>query len=380
MSGLLRDLTASYVLEWGMLCVILAVGCHTCYTDIHWRRIPNWATWGLLALGLLAQGGFWLMGQVQPEQTAVVLGVGLGIAFLLFVYGFWAPGDAKLFWAMLVALPPTLYRPRPWLAFEASPWALLLNALVLNFAAMGVYALVQRVRGRHGAAAAGRLGWRRLAQLALEIGGMAGLVMGVGAYVVGAPLTFAQAAVAVVVAYLVVDRLVPGDYRLVLAAPGLLWGVYVAWETQAWAVLLLLWAFGWLCHAVHDALAQRYRHFFRQVLPVEALEAGMTPCMSICGQGTRGGQMRYLCTEEVGEDVEEVLCYPGRPLSASKAQQLRTLGAQGLFAAFDSRIHVETSMPFAPSIVVATAVTALLGGSLVRPIGQLVGAAARALQ
>ncbi|MEW6756482.1 MAG: hypothetical protein AB1505_36745, partial [Candidatus Latescibacterota bacterium] len=107
---------------------------------------------------------------------------------------------------MLVALPPTLYRPRALLVFEASTWALLLNALVVNFAAMVVYAVVQRVRGRHGGTAAGWLSRARLLDLTLGIGGVAGLVMGVGAYLTERPLTFTEAAVAVVVAYLVVDR------------------------------------------------------------------------------------------------------------------------------------------------------------------------------
>ncbi|MEW6755970.1 MAG: hypothetical protein AB1505_34070, partial [Candidatus Latescibacterota bacterium] len=145
-------------------------------------------------------------------------------------------------------------------------------------------------------------------------------------------------------------------------------------------ILLLLLPFGWSCHAVHEMLARRYRHFFRQVLPVAALEAGMMPCVAVCARGTSGAGTRYFCAEQIGEDVEEVLCYPGRPLSAPKAQQLREMASRGLFDAFGRRMSVETSMPFTPAIVVATALTALLGGSLVRPIGQLVGMAVAAFR
>jgi len=52
MEGLIRDLSAEYLLEWSLLCAILTVGCHTAYTDIHWRQIGNWSTWGLLVLGV----------------------------------------------------------------------------------------------------------------------------------------------------------------------------------------------------------------------------------------------------------------------------------------------------------------------------------------
>ena len=48
----------------------------------------------------------------------------------LTLFGFWAPGDAKLFLAAVAALPPSLCPSPELLAPQATPFALILNTLI----------------------------------------------------------------------------------------------------------------------------------------------------------------------------------------------------------------------------------------------------------
>ena len=130
MEALLNDVGRVFLLELTMACAIAIAGCYTTYTDIHFRHIPNWASWGLLAVGFIGQGLFWLWGAVELAQAVPVFLVGFAVSYVLYIYGFWAPGDAKLFWAVVLVLPPTFFPSTSLSSFNAPIWALLLNTLV----------------------------------------------------------------------------------------------------------------------------------------------------------------------------------------------------------------------------------------------------------
>ena len=132
MEALLNDFSRVFLLELTMACAIAISGCYTTYTDIHFRQIPNGASWGLVAVGLIGQGLFYVWGAVELNQAALVFLVGFAVSYVLYIYGFWAAGDAKLFWAFVLVLPPTLFPSTSLSSFNAPIWALLLNALVLT--------------------------------------------------------------------------------------------------------------------------------------------------------------------------------------------------------------------------------------------------------
>lgn len=58
MEALLNDFSLVFLLELVMVCALTVCGCYTTYTDIHFRQIPNRASWGLVAVGVVAQGLF----------------------------------------------------------------------------------------------------------------------------------------------------------------------------------------------------------------------------------------------------------------------------------------------------------------------------------
>ena len=73
---------------------LLALLALCLYTDIRWKKIPNWATLPAVALGLGLNGiaGGW----VGLRDSAIGLGVGFGALFLLFALGWMGGGDVKL--------------------------------------------------------------------------------------------------------------------------------------------------------------------------------------------------------------------------------------------------------------------------------------------
>jgi hypothetical protein len=389
MEALLNSIDQVFLLELLMLSAIMAVGCYTSYTDIHFREISNLASWGLLGLGLAGQLGFWALGKTGPVQIGATFLGGFGICYLLYRYGFWAPGDAKLFWAMVVALPPTLFGPAWWsknmplastfvsqvfLSFDAPLWALLINTILINLLILvGVFLWQRGIQQRSFARAERARGNARLwLRAGLELAGLSGLVLGSSTLVLSYTLTFTEAIVAVMILYLITERLNNQDHSLLLVLPGLVLGIYTSsWAPQTWPIYLVLWLAAWAIQSVYMRLRVYTRQMFIQLLPVHALQQGMVPRLAICRAPLAGPSTQtYVCTEEVSE-AQEVVCQPGRPLSAGKAKQLHEMAARGLFKNFGDRLEVELALPFAPALSLGVAVTAVIGGSLIRLVTAL---------
>lgn len=309
MEGMIADLDRVSLLELVMLCAIMAVGVHASYTDIRWREIANGATWGLLAVGVLGQLGFWMMGETELEQVVLIVGAGFGVAYLLYAYGFWAPGDAKLFWGVVVALPPTLFPPGPFFSFDAPLWAVLVNALLVNLVVVVLRVAVRRVRGvpawpeRAAGEPREAVGWP---VHGLRLAGASGLTMGLG-LVLAEPLTFVEAAVTVTVGYLLLDRFLGRRYQTAVTAPGVVVGGYACWSAGGWTVFLSLWLLSWVVHSAHAVVLRR--------------------------DATAVGQAR-------GVEPEP--------------------GARG--------DRPEVSVPFAPAIAAAAVLAVLLGSSVIQPL------------
>ena len=388
MEALLNSIDQVFLLELLMLSAIMAVGCYTSYTDIHSREISNLASWGLLGLGLVGQLGFWALGKTGPVQIGATLLGGFGICYLLYRYGFWAPGDAKLFWAMVVTLPPTLFGPAWWsknmpltssfisqvfYSFEAPVWGFLINAILFNLLFLAALLLWQRVVQHQRFVVEKKVGPpRQWLRSGVELAGLSGLVLGFSALGLQHTLNFIEAMVAVLALYLIIERLVKEDYALILVLPGLVLGVYTfSVAPQTWPIYLALWMVVWAIQLVYVRLRTYTRQAFIQLLPIQSLQQGMVPRLAICRVpvGDSGNPI-YISTEQVAE-AQEVVCHPGRPLSERKAQQLQEMAGKGLFKDFGDRLEVELALPFAPSLIVGVGITVVLGGSLIRPVSAL---------
>ena len=192
-----------------------------------------------------------------------------------------------------------------------------------------------------------------------------GLVLGLGAFLRGAALTFVEVVVAVLVLYLLVDRFVSRRYRLTLALPGLILGGYTALASGEWPIYLTLWVVCWAVFFLYQLIRGVVPRFFVQALPIPALREGMVPRVAIYA-----AHGEYRCGTEVGPGPD-VLCYAGRPLTKGQVRTLHEESTRGSFAPFGHALEVELAIPFAPIIAVAGVLTVVLGGSLINPLIEL---------
>ena len=372
LSGLWRDFGGVFALELAMLCLLMVAGLYVVYTDLRFRDIPNGAVWLLLGAGVLGQLWLWQIGEVELAQVGLVLAVGLAVGGALFLYGFWAPGDAKLFWATAVAFPPTLCVSTGLLSLSTPIWALLINAVLLNFLFLLGSVLL---RGQRRRAQPGQ--WpapKELLLLARDTAGLTGLVAGAGALALGQTLEFASSAVVVLVVFLAWDRLVPAEHRLALSLPGLALGAYSAMAPDSWLAVISLWALTWTIVGLHRLIRAWFGAALVQSLPVEALQEGMVPAAAICAAPSADRlDGAYVCVVNA-RGRQHCFCRPGVQLSSKDVLRLRDMDARGDFARFGGRLPVESPMPFAPFLVVSVVLTAVLAGSVFQPLLRLVRA------
>lgn len=373
MDMLLNEIDAVFLLEWGLLCSIMVIASYTTYTDISHREIPNAATWLLLGLGLIGQMGLWALGEVTLVQIGLSFLLGFVVGYVLFMYGFWGAGDAKLYWAMVAAIPSTLFGgqwPTASLAFfslDVPIWALLVNTILTNTVFLVVLLVIHKPTKSIEAAASEQGkglsgGWLRSG---IEAAGVSGLVLG-GTTLVGGTLTLAEAIVVGAVLYLIHEDRTKAANRVILIVPGLVIGVYSAISTGDYLIYLVLWAALWGIRTVYVHIHGREYQKFVQPVSIDALQPGMVLHPSIY-EVPAEGRVEVVSFGEPGSEARELIGRTGKPLTVRKVRQLKALQEQGMFRAWDDQLEVELSLPFAPILMVGVGLTLIWAGSVVGP-------------
>lgn len=96
--------------EYYIIFLALIFCGYACYTDIKTQKIRNICSFGLLYVGVLSQLMAWFLGTTIPLYiTGLFFGSGI-VAFALYWFGIFSPGDSKLFWGLCLILPPPLFR------------------------------------------------------------------------------------------------------------------------------------------------------------------------------------------------------------------------------------------------------------------------------
>ena len=373
MDMLLNEVDPVFLLEWALLCSIMVVASYTTYTDISHREIPNSAIWTLLGLGLMGQMGLWVLGEVALVQIGLSFVLGFAVGYLLFMYGFWGAGDAKLYWAMVAAIPSTLFGPK-WptfsLAFfslDTPIWALLVNTILTNTVFLIVLLVIHRPAKPIKIPASDNekgmsWGWVRSG---VEAAGLSGLVLG-GTTLVGGTLTLAEAIVVGAVLYLIHEDLTTAPNRIILVVPGLVIGIFSAIGTGDYLIYLVLWAVLWGIRNVYVYIYSLEYQKFVQPVSIDALQPGMVLHQSIY-EAPEKDRVEVVSFGEQSRDTQELIGRTGKPLTIRKVRQLKGLQRKGLFREWDDQLEVELSLPFAPVLMVGVGLTLIWAGSIVRP-------------
>lgn len=96
-----------------IIIVLVASSIYACYTDFKYKKIKNIVSLGLVGFGIFNHVIHFLFGGIVAKEnlaTSVILIIsGCLVGVLLYVFGVWSAGDAKLFWGFTVAAPPMLF-------------------------------------------------------------------------------------------------------------------------------------------------------------------------------------------------------------------------------------------------------------------------------
>ena len=96
-----------------IIAVLIACSIYACYTDFKYRKIKNMISLGLVGFGIFNHIIYFSFGGIVAKEnliTSVILIIGgCLLGMVLYVFGIWSAGDAKLFWGFSVAAPPMLF-------------------------------------------------------------------------------------------------------------------------------------------------------------------------------------------------------------------------------------------------------------------------------
>ncbi|MCY4606947.1 MAG: prepilin peptidase [Gemmatimonadetes bacterium] len=373
MDVLLNEIDAAFLLEWALLCSIMVVASYTTYTDISHREIPNSATWILLGLGLTGQMGLWVLGEVTLVQIGLSFVLGFAVGYLLFMYGFWGAGDAKLYWAMVAAIPSTLFGGKwPTFSFaffslDTPLWALLVNTILTNTVFLVALLVIHKPAKPVKTPASDNekgMSWEWV-RSGIEAAGVSGLVLG-GTTLVGATLTLAEAIVVGAVLYLLHEDRTKVSQRVIWVVPGLVIGLFSAIGTGDYLIYLVLWAVLWGIRTVYVYIHSLEYQKFVQPVAIDALQPGMVLHQSIY-EAPEKDRVEVVSFGKQSRDTQELIGRTGKPLTIRKVRQLKELQKKGLFREWDDQVEVELSLPFAPILMVGVSLTLIWAGSIVRP-------------
>ena len=345
-----------FLVELVMLSAVLTVGLYTSYTDLKLRRVPNRYTFALLAIGLAGQLTMILLDVTSLSRVVALLLTALAIAFGLTLLGFWSPGDAKLYWAAALALPPTLCPSTDPFSLQAAPVALVVNALLGYLLVLLLVPVWQRAWQQ--APEQDRPEGRPWLLAAWGLAGLLGWALSLAWLVLERPLSYLEMLGALVIGYRLLERGLEVRYWPVVLVPGLVALLYLGQATGGWQAYVLMWGAVWLLELAYGQVRHRYSRAFVQSFPVGLLQAGAIPRQALFAAGA--------------EAEEAPVCEAGRPLTEQQVRRVQKLAREGRLSG-GGVVEVEQSMPFVPFITGGVVVTAFFAGNLVPPLIEWVG-------
>ena len=343
-----------FLTEVVMLAALLSAGLYLSHTDLSIRMVPNKWTFGLLLIGIVGQVVMISLDVILLKSVVAILLTALAIAFALTLFGFWAPGDAKFFWAAVVALPPTLCPIDDPFSLQATPMALILNALACYLVVLLLVPFWQK-QWRFGRSE-DEADKPRLLTAAMGLAGLTGLTLGFSVLIMERPLSYLEAFGGVMIGYRLMERLIKVEHWPLFIVPGGVAFLYVGYTSTAWQEYVLLLAIASAAEVVYLCVRRWYSRAYVQLFPLRYLRAGAILRKRLQFTGPNG---------------REVMCEAGRPLTEKQAMGLQSalVGEATLGAA---TVEVEQAIPFVPVITGAAVITAFFAGNLVPPLVTLV--------
>ncbi|MCE2416492.1 hypothetical protein J4G07_21135 [Candidatus Poribacteria bacterium] len=369
--------------------IFLALGfCgYASYTDLKTQKIRNFCSLGLLYVGTLSQLMAWYLGTTTPLYIlGLFLGGGL-IAFGLYWFGIFSPGDSKLFWGLCLIFPLSLFRDLSG-ALSFPPLTLALNIIVPYSIGVLGYLIFKFVFMRN------KLDLLRhflksnfqKKELIEKLFSLLVLI-GIGSvftYLLqhfGWELDRFLSLVFVLVAFTLIQKLLsllpktPVSYAVISFIA--IWLTVQA--TPSVSILLSGLAFFLGLYIVVFVIAKQLVLSLASItldtaVDVSGLQVGMIPAEQIVRVEHPDGTVRYEKKQVVlssGQEDSIVISPDPAGLTTEEINQLQNLAAAGAFAEFGNQINVQPSIRFAPVISIGALLTILCQGPFYLKLVQL---------
>lgn len=364
-----------------LLLVTLAFFClYAAYTDVRERKITNFCAYGLIYAGILSQIVFILLGNTTPLKSLITVAGGFGIVFLLYWFGVFAAGDAKLFWGICLLVPPTLFSDTSPLT-QFVPAALVINTFVPYFLIFTIYLLTTSTGSQKLRALTEIYRMDDFFKKILDLLFRLILLLGLGKITM---ILFSWQEIRVERLYFsmivlslfftinyLVSKLSLEKWRNYIICP-LLFEIMILttpFTLKAWSQTYLMFLKLYLIYvAVFFFLRFYIDNLDSMVLDKEIdiadLQEGMVSAEQIVKED-RSGQVTYHKTgfslpNVLNENV--VLTTLSHAISKEKISELNQLAQDGYFQAFENKIKIQQSLCFAPIILLGVILTVLCQG------------------
>ena len=369
--------------------IFLALGfCgYASYTDLKTQKIRNFCSLGLLYVGTLSQLMAWYLGTTTPLYIlGLFLGGGL-IAFGLYWFGIFSPGDSKLFWGLCLIFPLSLFRDLSG-ALSFPPLILALNIIVPYSIGVLGYLLFKFVFMRNKLDLLRHFLKSNFQKKELLEKFFSLLVLiGIGSvftYLLqhfGWELDRFLSLVFVLVAFTLIQKLLsllpktPVSYAVISFIA--VWLTVQA--TPSVSMLLSGLAFFLGLYIVVFVIAKQLVLSLASItldtaVDVSGLQVGMIPAEQIVRVEHPDGTVRYEKKQVVlssGQEDSIVISPDPSGLTTEEINQLQNLAAAGAFAEFGNQINVQPSIRFAPVISIGALLTILCQGTFYLKLVQL---------
>ena len=369
--------------------IFLALGfCgYASYTDLKTQKIRNFCSLGLLYVGTLSQLMAWYLGTTTPLYIlGLFLGGGL-IAFGLYWFGIFSPGDSKLFWGLCLIFPLSLFRDLSG-ALSFPPLILALNIIVPYSIGVLGYLLFKFVFMRNKLDLLRHFLKSNFQKKELLEKFFSLLVLiGIGSvftYLLqhfGWELDRFLSLVFVLVAFTLIQKLLsllpktPVSYAVISFIA--IWLTMQA--TPSVSMLLSGLAFFLGLYIVVFVIAKQLVLSLASItldtaVDVSGLQVGMIPAEQIVRVEHPDGTVRYEKKQVVlssGQEDSIVISPDPSGLTTEEINQLQNLAAAGAFAEFGNQINVQPSIRFAPVISIGALLTILCQGTFYLKLVQL---------
>ena len=362
-----------------MLLILMCGILYTTVTDIRSGKIPNKMTFSLILLGLVFQIYLTTAGRQSILQLSAAVFGGLGIAFLMFYLGIWAPGDSKLFWSITLCLPPFFFTNGK---MNYPPVVLAFNTFIPYFAVMMIYVLLKTPTSEKWENIKKVLKPRFILQLLISFFIFIGFSQMLHK-TAGLKVDYFTTIIFFIILFTVLEKWIERKKIIYLFTPFTIFTFIYAYKDITFFILLiLLFTSVFLVLRFFIGLISGYSFVYES--EVNDLSAGCIPA-SVIVKDKEGGyhlkevrQNSFLEMSAGFPDMEMVMDMSPEGLSEEKISQLKSLSENGCFRGFGDKIKIQVKQPFAPIILAGTLITLACRGVVMSALIEL-PAAGRAL-